>query len=136
MRILALDLGDRWVGSAISDPLGITSRPYKTVPLSDLFDFLTGVIKTENIGMFLVGYPQTLRGTESEQTKTVIALYEKIKEAFPTINVLLCDERFTSKQAAQLKKASNKDEKLLQHSVAAALILTTYLDLLQFQKNE
>src|ERR1700690_325015 len=129
MRILALDIGDRWVGTAISDPLGITSRPYKTIELPNLFSFLTDVIKAENIGMFLVGYPQTLRGTESEQTKIVITWYEKIKATFPAINVLLCDERFTSKQAAQLKKASNKDEKLLQHSVAAALILTTYLDL-------
>jgi len=130
MKILALDLGDVWVGSALADALGITCRPYKTVQLPELEDFLTNVIAQENVSTIVVGYPMTMSGgTESEQTVKVRELKEKLEKQFTNITWILWDERLSSKRADTLKGSGRtKEEKARQHSVAASFILQTYLD--------
>ncbi len=127
MKIVALDLGDVWIGSAISDELGITARPYETVKTTELIPFLDNLIKTENISTIVVGYPKTMGGTQSEQTKKVIAKKEELQTAFPDITWVLWDERLSSKQAARIKKTKSKEDKIASHSIAAAVILTGYL---------
>jgi len=79
MKILALDIGDRWTGIAISDPLGIIARPYDTVATHQLIDVLERIITLENISTIVVGMPITLRGLESEQTKKVKTFTQKLK---------------------------------------------------------
>lgn len=127
MKTLALDLGDAWVGTAISDELGITARPYQTVKPQELVDFLKKIISTEQINTIVVGYPKTMRGTESEQTKKIVAQKEELEAQFPGIKWVLWDERLSSKQAAGIKKTKTKEDKIASHSVAAAVILTGYL---------
>lgn len=127
MKIVALDVGDVWTGSAISDELGITARPYQTVKSTDLISFLHNLINSESIGTIIVGYPKTMSGTESEQTKKVVAKKDELKGIFPQITWVLWDERLSSKQASGIKKNRNKDDKIASHSVAAAIILTNYL---------
>ena len=134
MKILALDIGDRWTGVAISDPLGILPRPYDTSKTTDLYPFLEKVIAKERIATIVVGLPTTLRGTESDQTKKIIAMTEELKERFPAIEWKLWDERFTSKQAAGLRSTKTKEDKLRSHAIAAALILTTFLDYRRFHE--
>ncbi len=134
MKILALDVGDRWTGIAISDPLGIVARPYKTVKTSDLVIFLTDTIPIEQIGTIIVGLPKTLRGTESEQTKKVRTIAKELEQTFDIITWTFWDERLTSKQAEKIKRAKTKEEKLRSHSIAAALILSSYLEYARFQK--
>ena len=134
MKILGLDIGDRWTGTAISDPLGMFARPYKTVETTQLSDFLHTTINKESLNTIVVGYPKTLKGTESEQTKKIIQTVEKLKETFPNVEWKLWDERLTSKQAEKIKKARTKEEKKESHSIAAALILGSYLDHLAFKK--
>jgi putative Holliday junction resolvase len=124
MPILALDIGDRWIGVAISDPLRIIARPYTTIERPHLHHFIAEIIIKENIALIIVGYPKTLRGTESKQTKLVVAIKEELETAFPTIAWQLCDERFSSKNATALSKAPKAKE----HARAAAFILTTYLN--------
>ncbi len=140
MKILALDLGDKWVGSAISDFLGITCRPYKTVELDKLEPFLEKTIKEEEIDTVVIGKPTTLSGQESEQTKKTILmaseLENKINPKFNNnIKWVLWDERLSSKRAESLstKKRKTKEEKIKSHSVAAAFILQTYLDRISFK---
>ncbi len=132
MKIIALDLGDQWVGTAITDASRILARPFKTVPLNQLQDFLKELFLHESISIVVVGYPQTLRGTESEQTKKIVLLKEELSLQFPNQKWEFYDERLTSKQAQNLGK---KGEKLEIHSKAAALILEGYLMRLQFQNN-
>ena len=45
MKILALDIGDRWTGVAISDPLGILPRPYDTIKTAEIFTALRNIIR-------------------------------------------------------------------------------------------
>lgn len=128
MRTAALDIGDVWTGIAISDPLGITARPLTTVHSANLVSFLAQLIQEQQVSTMVVGHPQTLRGTSSDQTRKVEQVVVDLEKQFATIEWVLWDERMTSKQAAHIKHAKNKEEKLAQHAVAAALILRTYLD--------
>ena len=73
MKVLCLDLGDVWTGTALSDPLKFIARPYKTTKTVDLFPFLKELFAKEQIDSIVIGYPRTMRGTESDQTKKVLA---------------------------------------------------------------
>jgi putative Holliday junction resolvase len=136
MKIIALDIGDKWTGVAISDPLGIFARPYDTIKTSELFSFLENLITTEQISTIVVGLPTTLRGTQSEQTKKIIAITQELEIKFPIFSWKLWDERFTSKQAAIIKPTKTKKDKLHSHAVAAALILSGYLEYQRFQTSQ
>jgi len=132
MKILALDIGDRWTGVAISDPLGILPRPYDTFKTAELYAALEKTIAKEHVSTIIVGLPTTLRGTESDQTKKVIAMTDELKKHFPNIEWKLWDERLTSKQAASIKSTKTKEDKLRSHAIAAAIFLSTYLEYKRF----
>lgn len=134
MKILALDIGDRWTGTALSDALCMFAQPYKTIETTTLNEFIREAIAKESIKTIVVGYPRTLRGTESEQTRKIKVIATALNQAFPSIEWVLWDERLTSKHAAKLKKTKTKEEKIVSHSIAAAFILTSYLDHLDFKK--
>ena len=135
MKIIALDIGDRWTGIAISDPLGILARPYTTVKSNELIPFLETTLTKETISMIVVGLPTTMRGTQSDQTKKIIETTQDLEKTFPTVQWKLWDERLTSKMAAKIKSAKTKEEKLHSHAVAAALILSSYLEYKRMNEN-
>jgi putative Holliday junction resolvase len=135
MKILALDIGDVWTGSAISDALGILARPYQTTESKSLVPFLTQLFAQEDIGTVVVGHPKTMRDTVSAQTSKVQELKETLETTFPHQTWILWDERLSSKRADSLRHAKNKEEKRHSHSLAAAFILTSYLDYLQTTKS-
>ena len=142
MKILALDLGDVWVGSAISDYLGITCKPLLTVPRAELESFLAKTLMQEEISVVVVGYPKTVSaGTESAQTEKIVKEKELLATKFNTvhgrtISWLLWDERLSSKRADELRKGTfkTKEDKRASHSIAAAFILQNYLDHKAFLK--
>jgi putative Holliday junction resolvase len=139
MKLLSLDLGDKWVGSAISDALGITCKPYKTITTKELDTFLKATLETEEINKVVVGLPTTIKGKKSEQTKKIILEKEKLEKKFNTVDHrtiewVLWDERLSSKRADELKRnIGSKKNKHTNHSIAAAFILQSYLDALFFQ---
>lgn len=125
-------MGDVWVGTAISDALGITCRPYKTVKRPELFTFLQDALTTEKVGTVIVGLPTTLAGTESEQTRKTLAVFEELQQKFSTITWKLLDERLTSQQAIEHQRDVKKQRRSAQskqevHSLAAAFILKEWL---------
>ncbi len=131
MKIMALDLGDRWIGTALSDSSCLIARPYKTVERKELVSFLETLFKEEPICQVVVGNPKTLRGNNSEQTEKILCDKLALEEQFPTVQWTLWDERLTSKHAQNMRIA--KDKTMI-HSVAAALILDSYLSYKIFQK--
>lgn len=137
MKILALDIGDRWVGTALSDILKITCKPYKTVELKDLINFLTQIFQEDEIEIVVVGYPKTFSGTESEQTLKILKIKENLENKFKDLNInfISWDERLSSKRASNIqgKSTKNKQDKIDSHSIAAAFILQSYLDSLDIK---
>jgi putative holliday junction resolvase len=131
-KIAALDVGDQWTGIALSDTLHILAKPYTTVASSQLMAALRELCALEDISTIVVGYPKTMRGTESDQTRKVRIVYEELKAAFPALTWILWDERLSSKRAetTTMGKTKTKEEKLKLHAKAAAFILDSYLTFL------
>lgn len=127
MKIAAFDLGDAWIGIALSDSLGIIAKPYHTVTAKELSEYIPLLLAKEPITSVVIGYPKTMRGTESEQTKKIMALKEELATTYPAVNWILWDERLSSKRSSALKPAKTKEEKLKSHAIAAAFILESYL---------
>ena len=127
MKVLSLDLGDVWIGTALSDPLRIIARPYQTIKANDLLSFLNDLFIKEQIDIIVIGYPRTMRDTESLQTKKIVLQKEMLEKQFSEKKFILWDERLSSKQATIIQRQNSKVDKHKEHSIAAALILETYL---------
>lgn len=133
MSILAIDLGDVWVGTALSDPLFITAQPYQTVRLTELESFLDTLFATQTITAIVVGDPVSCKGTLTEQTKKVHTYFSFLSDTYAGYQWHLWDERLSSKRA-QLQMSSKKKHRKRstigqqEHSVAAAFILQGFLE--------
>jgi len=132
MRILALDLGDVWVGTALSDPLGIVCRPLKTVMRKELIPFLKTALIEYSVGTVLVGMPLSARNEENEQSKKTMVFFNKCVAEFPQVTWQLLDEYLTSQLASSHQKTVKNQKlsaqsKLESHSLAAAFLLKDYL---------
>ena len=82
-RVMGIDYGDRKVGIAISDPLKIIAYPYQTIDRKVTPDYIfeiKKIITEKNVGSIVVGYPITLSGTESQQTKVTLKFIEELKD--------------------------------------------------------
>lgn len=130
-KLLALDLGDQWVGTAITDASQTFVRPYKTVTIAELEQFLTKALLDEHIQTVVVGYPKTMRGLESAQTLKIVSQKDALEKKFPQIQFVLWDERLSSQRASALGPAKTKEEKIKSHSLAAAFILDSYVTFLK-----
>lgn len=136
MKLAGLDIGDVWTGIAISDAAQMFARPHSTTHTKELIPALIELVKKEQISAIVVGYPKTMRGTISDQTKLVQAQFEELKTLFGMIEWVLWDERLSSRRADTLKKAQTKDAKIASHAIAAAFILSSYLDHQAFMRAE
>ncbi|MFH1541920.1 MAG: Holliday junction resolvase RuvX [bacterium] len=127
-RILALDYGEKRIGVAISDSLGITGQP---VTVISSLDELTPIINEyENVELIVVGLPKSLSGEIKLAGQNVLSFVEEVKAKF-NLPVKTWDERLTTAQvtktmiAAGLSRAKRKQ---VVDKSAAALILQGYLD--------
>jgi putative Holliday junction resolvase len=135
MKIVGLDIGDVWTGTAISDALGMFARPLQTVETKNLIYFLQEFLAKEKIEKIVVGHPRTMKGTSSDQTKKVEATKNELEKLFAHISFILWDERLSSQRAGTLKKGHTKEDKIKSHSIAAAFILQSYLQFAQPESN-
>ena len=131
-RIVALDVGDRRIGIAVSDPLGFTAQPVETYtrvgygPDTRRIVQLAGQYETNRI---LCGLPLNMDGTQGFQTEKVREFAEKLTEAGLTVEFY--DERMTTvlAEGALLEadmRRENRKKKV--DMVAAVMILQSYLD--------
>ena len=134
-RILALDVGNKRIGVAYSDPSGISITPSEIIKNDEkVFEKLKELIDRLNVGTIVIGLPLTLKGLEGEQAEKTKEFAEELKKHFPDIKVEFIDERFTTSLAEKHLKETTKKSKRKQKldSVAATYILQTYLMKQQF----
>ena len=133
MRCLGLDIGDRWVGVALSDPGGILASPFSIIERKNdgqALAAIADIIDKEQVGKIVVGLPLSLDGTLSGQAEKVNDFARKLAEHIK-IPLEFRDERLTTVMAQRLKRASGGKKgrgKVRYDSQAAALILQNYLD--------
>ncbi len=140
MITLGLDLGDRRVGVAISDPNGIMAVPVKPIELKGVAnskaatdELLNAVGKAaleQRAEKIVVGLPISMSGNVSEQTKKVKRLCDQMAKVFP-IPVVTWDERLSTSEADRALAEAGVTSKMRRNkldSSAAAIILQGYLD--------
>lgn len=131
MRYLALDLGDRRIGVAVSDMSGMLARPLevfkRTSRVAD-FDHVGTLVAQHCVAALVVGLPVSMDGSESQQTAWVRDYSAALAETLD-IPLYLWDERLTTEEAAAIMRAQGKaPTKDWIDAVAAAVILQSYLD--------
>ena len=132
-RVLGIDYGERRIGLALSDPMGIIAKPFKTIDRKKTTDYISEILNTskeKNANIIVVGLPLTLRGKQSKQTKIVQKFIEELTQ-LGKIPVVPVDERLSSIAAIKsLQEQGVKTgyEKGRVDETAAAIILQEYLD--------
>lgn len=132
-RILALDLGKRRIGLAVSDPLKITAQGLpnlnRTNKRSDLAA-LDVLAREWEVGLFLMGNPINMRGAEGRQSGWVREFAGALEE-WTKIPVKFWDERLTSVEAGRVLRSSGisiEKRAAAVDRLSAVILLQSYLD--------
>lgn len=134
-RVLAIDLGEKRIGFAISDALGITAQPlptYLRVELQKDLDHIAGIAREQGVVTVVVGLPLKLDGSEGLAVERTRAFTATLGAALgPGVPVVELDERMTTARAAKelrpLGRASTHRRSGALDRAAAQLLLMTYL---------
>jgi putative Holliday junction resolvase len=131
MRSLGLDIGERRIGVALSDPDGILASPLTIINRTDEsldIEAIIDVVKSKDAGRVIVGLPYSLDGSLGEQAENVKAFSQKLASRLQ-VPVEYRDERLTTVMAERLGRAGGKKAKRkADDAQAAAIILQGYLD--------
>ena len=134
MKYLGLDLGSRTLGIALSDMTGMIASSYTVIRHNEdykgLINEIEKIVKEKNIEEIVLGLPKNMNNTLGEKAKLSYSFKEMIEEKIG-LPVHLIDERLTTKQALDmliLNDTSRKKRKKVVDSIAATIILQTYLD--------
>lgn len=132
-RILGLDVGDKTIGVAVSDPLGFTAQGVTTIKRESNkkdYEAIENLIREYNASKVVVGMPKNMNNTIGPQGEKVIKFAEKMKNKFK-IELIYIDERMTTMSAERILiegDVRRENRKKYIDKVAATYILQTYLD--------
>lgn len=134
MKYLGLDLGSRTLGIAVSDKTGLIASSYKVIRHEEEYDRLLEEVKNLvselNIEAVVLGFPKNMNNTIGPKGELSLEFKEKLENII-SIPVYLQDERLSTKSALDTLikgDVSRKDRKKVVDSVAATIILQSYLD--------
>lgn len=132
-RILAIDYGAKRTGLAVTDPIGIIATPLDVVATHKLESFLTDYFDKEEVEKVVIGMPKNTDGSDTNATPLVQAFINRFKKVFPTKQLILHDERFTSRMAMDAMitggmKKKNRQEKGNVDKISATIILQSFLE--------
>ena len=131
-RIVALDVGDRRIGIAVSDPLGVTAQPIETytrIGYGPDSRHIAEIARRYETDRILCGLPRNMDGTQGFQVEKVKEFAAKLEELGLVIEYY--DERMTTMLAESALLEANmrrEDRKKKVDMVAAVVILQSYLD--------
>ncbi len=134
MRYLGLDLGSRTLGISISDKTGLIASSYKTINHNEEYNRLVNdvvnIVKEEDIDAIVLGFPKNMNNTIGPKGELSKSFKEKLESKL-SIPIYLEDERLSTKSATDVLISGNvsrKNRKKVVDSVAATIILQSYLD--------
>ena len=131
MKLIGLDVGERRIGVAVSDPLGKTAQPLKTIERDDHIDEqIAELVRSTGAERLVVGLPLLMNGKEGAQAGLVREFAQGLSRSLG-LPLDFVDERLTTKEAETvLAQSGLKHGKKREASdrLAAALILRAYMD--------
>jgi putative Holliday junction resolvase len=136
--VLAIDVGGRRIGLAISDPSRTLARPLSTLTVSSAAEGVTRVADEiarlerddDGLSSIVVGLPVRLDGSASDETARVAAFVDALRKR-TALPIVTADERLTSREAESRLSVLEHDwreRKKKLDAAAAAIILQEYLD--------
>ena len=138
MKLLALDVGERRVGVAVSDLSGLLATPLDVIHRSSKkkdFSRIACLVREQDAGKLVIGHPLNADGSAGPQAERVeryaAALSESLKLAGLDVPVILWDEYGSTQRAQTLMISagrSARDRRQRLDAAAAAVILQDYLD--------
>lgn len=130
-RILALDIGEKRVGVAISDPFRMFAQPLEVINIrgkSDLIGKIKKYLSSYDIEKIVIGNPLNKDGSQSRFSKKIGEIAKFISQHY-NIPTVLWDERFSSEQAQRyIQESGKKFVKKNIDKVSAQIILQSYLE--------
>jgi len=133
VRILALDVGEKRIGLAVSDPLGITAQGLGVLNRKDWETDLARILEVASeykVKEIVVGLPRHMDGRLAKQAQEILDLGRALEESLG-VKVIPWEERLTSVEAERLLLAadvSRRRRRQVMDKLAAVLILQSYLD--------
>ena len=127
MRTMALDLGSKTIGVAVSDATGLIARGVETIRRQGT----NKDIAQEEVDTIVLGYPKNMNGTVGARAEISEIFAAALRQHFPALSVRLWDERLSTVAAekvlidADLRRSKRK--KIID-MMAAVVILQNYLD--------
>ncbi|MBI4463912.1 MAG: Holliday junction resolvase RuvX [Acidobacteria bacterium] len=132
-RVLAIDLGTRRIGLAVSDPLGLTAQGLATLERRNTrydLDYLESLVRQYDVSLVLLGNPMNMDGSEGSQSAKARQFADQLSRSLK-IEVRLWDERLTTVEANRiLQESGMKTQRRIQavDRLAAVLLLQNFLD--------
>lgn len=132
-RVLALDLGARRIGLALSDELGLTAQGLETLQRTNLradLAALAALAAEKQVSLILIGYPLHMSGREGRQVEYVRDFAKRLSER-TSVPIEFRDERLTSVEAGRVLRSSGIGIAKRARAVdrlSAVLLLESYLD--------
>ncbi len=133
VRILALDVGEKRIGLAVSDPLGITAQGLEVLTRKDRTSDLNRLLEVARqwrVQQIVVGLPRHMDGRLGQAAPEILALVASLKEALG-VEVITWEERLTTVEAERVllqADVSRRRRRQVVDQLAAVLILQNYLD--------
>lgn len=134
MRYLGLDLGSRTLGVAVSDKTGLIATSLRTIRHNEEYDRLLvdvqGLVNELGIDAIVLGFPKNMNNSIGPKGELSLDFKSKLEEKL-AIPIYLEDERLTTVTANNVLLSGNvsrKNRKKVVDSVAATIILQSYLD--------
>ena len=130
---MGLDLGDKTIGVALSDPFFITAQAYLTIKRKKTsldIEKLLEIVEEKDINLIVIGLPKNMNNTLGPQAMKVISFVDLLKKE-TDIDIKYQDERMTTIQSDKVltdMSVRRENKKKYIDKIAASFILQTYLD--------
>ncbi|MCI2110300.1 MAG: Holliday junction resolvase RuvX [Acidaminococcaceae bacterium] len=134
MRTMALDLGTKTIGVAVSDATGLIARGVETIRRQGKnkdFARLDEIIRQEEVDSIVIGYPKNMNGSIGERAKASEVYKDELAKQYPQLKIILWDERLSTVAAEKVLVAADmqrKKRRKIIDMMAAVVILQNYLD--------